>query len=527
MQNAPRPFVIRRVYNAFAYFLKAETAGGVALFAAALLAIFVANTPGLREWRLDALAMPMGFAMGSGVFTLSVEHIINDGLMAVFFLLVGMEIKREMLAGELSTRAKAVLPAIAAVGGMAAPALIYTAANWGDGVALRGWAIPTATDIAFSLGVLSLTGKRAPLSIKIFLTAIAIIDDLLAIAIIAVFYTESLRAAPLALSALVLYGLFLLNKNGVRALWPYLLGGLGLWGLTLASGLHATLAGVFTAAAIPLARGEENRIHHIADRPVSPLEFLEHNLHLPVTFFHLAAVRVRQRRSRFHRLVDRRSRASDSARNRFRLGRGQNNRDFRRDLARGQKRLRADAGRRALARDFMRVAFVRDRIHGFAFHRSLVVSGRRRKFQSRQTRRVARLADRRNRRADSDANRLSARRPRGQTMKSRARAAAFLRLVFTFAFAFTLAATAMGGEERDEPIGFALAAELRAANAAEASLGGATWRVEIAADEEARKQGLSGRRALADDGGMLFVSKRRAAFACGCATLCCRSTPFF
>ena len=285
MQNAPCPFVIRRVYNAFAYFLKAETAGGVALFAAALLAIFVANTPGLREWRLDALAMPMGFAMGSGVFTLSVEHIINDGLMAVFFLLVGMEIKREMLAGELSTRAKAVLPAIAAVGGMAAPALIYTAANWGDGVALRGWAIPTATDIAFSLGVLSLTGKRAPLSIKIFLTAIAIIDDLLAIAIIAVFYTESLRAAPLALSALVLYGLFLLNKNGVRALWPYLLGGLGLWGLTLASGLHATLAGVFTAAAIPLARGEENRIHHIADRPVSPLEFLEHNLHLPVTFF--------------------------------------------------------------------------------------------------------------------------------------------------------------------------------------------------------------------------------------------------
>jgi len=169
------------------------------LFISALLAIFVANSEWLAPMYERGLHAPIGLVLGDSVFSFSVSHFINDGLMAVFFLLVGLEIKRELLVGELSNRASAILPAIAAAGGMVIPALIYSFFNWGDAYAMRGWAIPTATDIAFSLGVLSLLGSRVPLSLKVFLTAVAVIDDLGAIAIIAIFYTE-LIAAVLFLS---------------------------------------------------------------------------------------------------------------------------------------------------------------------------------------------------------------------------------------------------------------------------------------------------------------------------------------
>ena len=190
-------------------------------------------------------------------------------------MMVGLEIKRELLAGELSSRSRAMLPALAAAGGMAGPALIYVFFNWGDEVAMRGWAIPTATDIAFSLGVLSLLGRRAPFSLKIFLLAVAVIDDLGAIAIIALFYTGELSAVPLLLSAVLIAMLFGLNRAGVCSRTPYLVLGLLLWICVLQSGVHATLAGVATAFAVPLRAGGGK---------VPPLEPLEKDLHSPVNF---------------------------------------------------------------------------------------------------------------------------------------------------------------------------------------------------------------------------------------------------
>ncbi len=256
-------------------FLKLESAGGAVLFAAALLAIVAANTPSLAPLYESFLHADVGLVLGAGKYAMSAAHFINDGLMAIFFFLVGLEIKREMLEGELSTRARALLPAIAAVGGMAAPALIYSAINWGDETAMRGWAIPTATDIAFSLAVLSLLGRRVPVALKVFLTAVAVIDDLGAIAIIAVFYTEKLNAATLALSALILFLLFAMNRRGVLVRAPYGMLFILLWAFVLQSGVHATLAGVAAAMAIPLRVPEGER---------SPLLTMEHDLHPPVAF---------------------------------------------------------------------------------------------------------------------------------------------------------------------------------------------------------------------------------------------------
>lgn len=233
---------------------------------AAVLALVVANSP---------LAGTYDAALHVALFGKSTAHWINDGLMVVFFFLVGLEIKREILGGELSTRAKAALPLIAAVGGMAGPALIYTALNMGDAEAMRGWAVPTATDIAFALGVLALLGSRIPSALKVFLTALAVIDDLGAILIIAVFYTAQLSTLALGAAALCVAALVTLNRLGVRAIAPYVLVGLVFWLALLESGVHATVAGVITALCIPADQKDGQ----------SPLAKLEGWVHPYVIYF--------------------------------------------------------------------------------------------------------------------------------------------------------------------------------------------------------------------------------------------------
>jgi Na+:H+ antiporter, NhaA family len=245
--------------------LTSEAGGGLVLMASAALALVVANSA----------AAPAYFAVLKAYLgPLSVLHWVNDGLMAVFFLLVGLEIKRELLDGRLRTWPDRVLPGGAALGGMAAPALVYAAVNWQSPATLRGWAIPAATDIAFALGVLALLGNRVPVSLKIFLTALAIIDDLGAVLIIAAFYTAELSLPMLGGAAVTLAALYGLNKAGVARLWPYLLLGALLWVFVLRSGVHATIAGVLLALAIPL-RLSTGR----PDDPTSPLHRLEHAIH--------------------------------------------------------------------------------------------------------------------------------------------------------------------------------------------------------------------------------------------------------
>lgn len=212
---------------------------------------------------------------------LSVQHWINDALMAVFFLLVGLEIKREMLDGQLSSWSRRILPGAAAAGGMICPALLYVYFNWENPAATRGWAIPTATDIAFALGVLSLLGKRVPASLKIFLAALAIIDDLGAVVVIALFYTAELNLLALSVAAIVIGNLVILNRSGVKTLWPYLLLGAALWVTVFLSGVHATLAGVILALLIPLKLTPGTPEATPAE---SPLHRLESALHKPVAF---------------------------------------------------------------------------------------------------------------------------------------------------------------------------------------------------------------------------------------------------
>jgi len=253
------------------HLLDKEASDGLVLMAAAALALVVANSP---------LAPAYSGALHAYLGPLSVLHWINDGLMAVFFLLVGLEIKREILDGQLATWPRRALPGIAAAGGMAVPALIYAAFNWGDPATMRGWAIPTATDIAFALGVLALLGPRVSVSLKVFLTALAIIDDLGAVAIIAVFYTGDLSFADLGLAAAAVAVLAAMNRLGVVRLLPYLLLGAVLWFFVLRSGVHATIAGVALAFTIPLhpAPGRPD------DMAGSPLHRLEHGLHNWVAF---------------------------------------------------------------------------------------------------------------------------------------------------------------------------------------------------------------------------------------------------
>jgi NhaA family Na+:H+ antiporter len=245
--------------------LTGEAGGGLVLMLAAAAGLGIANSP---------LASTYFAALEAAIGGLTLLHWINDALMAVFFLLVGLEIKRELLDGQLSTWPRRILPGLAAAGGMVGPALIYIGLNAGTPGTLRGWAIPTATDIAFALGVLALLGSRTPVSLKVFLTALAIIDDLGAVAIIAAFYTADLSLGWLALAATVLALLAGLNRAGVERLAPYLAGGAVLWFLVLRSGVHPTVAGVMLALVVPL-RPSPGR----PDDAASPLHALEHALH--------------------------------------------------------------------------------------------------------------------------------------------------------------------------------------------------------------------------------------------------------
>jgi NhaA family Na+:H+ antiporter len=252
-----------RSRTTFKRFFESETSGGLVLMASAALGLAAANSP---------LAESYAALLHAPVAGLDVLHWINDGLMAVFFLLVGLEIKREMLEGQLDTWSRRALPLIAALGGMLVPALVFMAINYEDANNWRGWAIPTATDIAFALGVLALLGSRVPNSLKVFLTSLAIIDDLGAIVIIATFYAENLSMIALGAAVLAALALFALNQSGVTRLAPYLLLGIALWVAMLFSGIHATLAGVILAMAIPL-NSESNHGHsllHSMERALSP-----------------------------------------------------------------------------------------------------------------------------------------------------------------------------------------------------------------------------------------------------------------
>lgn len=256
-------------------FFRLEAAGGILLIGAAVLAMLLANSPlspvydGFRE-------LPVQVRVGQLNLAKPLLLWINDGLMAIFFLLVALEIKREVLSGQLSSRAQLIQPLLCALAGVACPALIYAAINRNDPLAVQGWAIPAATDIAFALGILSLLGSRAPVAMKLLLSTIAVLDDLAAIVIIALFYTSDLSTTALVSAGVAIAIMAVLNRRGVRSLTPYLLLGVVVWVCVLKSGVHATLAGVVTGLMIPHVRkgdAVDDEIEH------SPLEHLEHALH--------------------------------------------------------------------------------------------------------------------------------------------------------------------------------------------------------------------------------------------------------
>lgn len=256
-------------------FLKKESAGGIILMLAALVAIVTANSPLDTYYRL-LLSTAVEVRIGALEIAKPLLLWINDGLMAVFFFLVGLELKRELIEGELSDRKNVILPGIGAVGGMLVPAAIYASVNLGDAVALQGWAIPAATDIAFALGVLALLGSRVPVSLKIFLTSLAIFDDIGAILIVALFYTADISTGALLVVGVCVVVLVVFNRAGVISKSPYVLVGVIMWVAALKSGVHATLAGVVLAMFIPLRRANSEQ---------SPLKELERDLHQVVAFF--------------------------------------------------------------------------------------------------------------------------------------------------------------------------------------------------------------------------------------------------
>jgi NhaA family Na+:H+ antiporter len=266
--------MINYISKPFKWFFKLEAASGLILLIAAILALVVSNSI-ISESYFYILDKYLFIGINEFGLKLSVHHWINDALMAVFFFFVTLEIKREFIQGELSNIKQALLPIIAAVGGMVVPALFYVFINWGNSETMNGWAIPSATDIAFSLGILSLLGSRVPMSLKVFLTALAIIDDLGAILIIAFFYSGDLSIPYLSLILLSYILLLVLNKYSVKVFSPYLLIGLLMWYFTYKSGIHATIAGVLLASTIP---------HRVKDKDFSLLVKIEHAISPYVAF---------------------------------------------------------------------------------------------------------------------------------------------------------------------------------------------------------------------------------------------------
>ena len=268
-------------------FLRHEAAGGIVLLAAAVVALLLSNSP--LAWAYDALLhTPVSVRIGAFAIDKPLLLWINDGLMAIFFFLIGLEVKREVLIGDLSSVRRAILPLIAAIGGMAIPAVIYALINAGNPGGLRGWAIPAATDIAFAVGVLALLGSRVPASLKLFLLALAIADDLGAIVIIALFYAHDLAPAALGLALTATVVLFGLNRTGVRTFAPYVLVGVFMWACVIKSGVHATLAGVALAFAIPLR--SDNKSPSMLERAEDALEPWVHFGVAPIFAFANAGV---------------------------------------------------------------------------------------------------------------------------------------------------------------------------------------------------------------------------------------------
>jgi Na+:H+ antiporter, NhaA family len=264
--------------SALRTFLSSEAGGGILLMAAAVLALIIANSPAAGAY-FNLFHLGAGPELTPKLGPMTVHLWINDGLMAIFFLLVGLEIKREFTDGHLSTWADRRLPIIAAVAGMAAPAIVYLMVSGGDPLLLRGWAIPAATDIAFAIGVLAMLGSKAPASLKLFLTTVAIVDDMGAVAIIAVFYTADLNSVALVAAAAIWLAMLALNRLKVSALTPFMLLAMLLWYATLVSGVHATIAGVLAAFSIPF-----RRTLAAPDDKDSALHRLEHLLAKPVAF---------------------------------------------------------------------------------------------------------------------------------------------------------------------------------------------------------------------------------------------------
>ncbi|GEA10216.1 Na+/H+ antiporter NhaA [Alteromonas sp. KUL49] len=267
--------VIDEVQDVVSDFLKREAAPGILLIVATVLALIVANSP-LDVYYDKLISLPVQVSAGDWAIDKPLLLWINDGLMAIFFFLVGLELKREVCEGELSNPKDIVLPATGAVGGMAVPALIYVFFNWGDSTAMTGWAIPAATDIAFALGILALLGSRVPTSLKVFLVTLAIIDDIGAIVIIALFYTSNITETALIVAAVCLAILWRMNRKNVVDIPAYILVGVVLWVAMLKSGVHATLAGVVLAAMIPMRDKKQPSY--------SPVLHLEHSLNSSVSF---------------------------------------------------------------------------------------------------------------------------------------------------------------------------------------------------------------------------------------------------
>jgi len=257
-------------------FLRLESAGGIILIFAALLAIILANSP-LQSYYDLLINTPVEVRVGVLEIAKPLLLWINDGLMVIFFFMIGLELKREFIEGELSDKKNIILPGIAALGGMVVPALIYVYFNADDDTALKGWAIPTATDIAFALGVLSLLGSKVPTSLKVFLTSLAIFDDVGAIIIIAIFYTSNISATSLAIVLICLPVLFLINKRNPASTSVYIMVGVVMWVAMLKSGVHATLVGIILAMFIPMRSK--------TDPDYSPVKRMEHDLHSLVAFF--------------------------------------------------------------------------------------------------------------------------------------------------------------------------------------------------------------------------------------------------